>query len=318
MIFSEGNMDILYLGALLLAQAGISAKQFAMKKCGQVASGPFNSVCINLLRSVICLIVSVIIWLCADGGYTTAFGHVIIILSGIGTALNLFTWILSTRLVSLMLIESVSMIGSLIIPLILAPVLYNGDSVSVVQWIGCILVFVSVFLFMNKGSGEKKEGSLITKIIVVTLCALGTTVASVFKKYYTFHIADKQLGSIEYFTFMNFVTVLCVFVLLFAVYYALEKKRLRALLPEGEKAKVELPYKKVYLYILLAASALYVAELFTTYATGLPSAIFYPLSKGLTIVATFLLDVIVFKDKITVKKLIGLGVVIIAIILVNI
>lgn len=310
-------MDILYLGALLLAQAGISAKQFAMKKCGQVASGAFNSVCINLMRSVICLAVSLVIWLCMDGGYTTAFGHFVIILSGIGTAVNLFTWILSTRLVSLMLIESVSMIGSLIIPLILAPVLYNGDEVSVAQWIGCILIFASVFLFMNKGSGEKKGGSLIGKIVVVTLCALGTTVASVFKKYYTFHISDNGLGSVEYFTFMNFVTVLGVFIFLFAIYYALEKKRIGASLPEGQRVRVELPYKKVYAYILLAATALYVAELFTTYASGLPSAIFYPLSKGLTVVATFLLDVIVFKDKITLKKLIGLAIVIIAIILVN-
>ncbi len=310
-------MEILFYGALLLAQAGISAKQFAMKKCGQLAGGPFNSVCINLMRSAICLAVSVIIWLCVGGGYTTAFGHLIIIISGIGTAVNLFTWILSTRLVSLILIESVSMIGSLVIPLILAPVLYDGDSVSFVQWIGCVLVFVSVFLFMNKSSGEKKKGSLITKIVVVTLCALGTTVASVFKKYYTFHISDKGHGSIEYFTLVNFVTVLAVFVILFVIYYAIEKRRLGALMPEGDRKKVELPYKKVYAYILIAAAALYVAELFTTYASGLPSAIFYPLSKGLTVLATFLLDVIAFKDKITLKKIIGLGVVIIAIVLVN-
>ena len=311
-------MDILFLGALLLAQAGISAKQYAMKKCGQVASGPFNSVCINLMRSAICLIVSIIIWLAMGGGYTNAFGHFIIVLSGIGTALNLFTWILSTRLVSLILIESVTMIGSLIAPLVLAPVLYDGDRVSIVQWIGCILIFASVFFFINKGDGQKKEGSLLTKIVVVILCALGATVASVFKKYYNFHIFEKGLGSVEYFTFISFVTVLCFFAVLFVIYYRIEKNKATALALDGERASVELPYKRVYVYILIAASALYVAELFMTYASGLPSAIYYPLSKGLAVLATFLLDVIVFKDKVTAKKIIGLCIVIIAIILVNI
>ena len=308
-------MDILFYGALVLAQSGITAKQFAMKKCGQVAAGPFNSVCINLMRSSICLIVSVIIWLLMGGETTTAFGHLIIILSGIGTALNLFTWILSTRLVSLILIESVTMIGSLVVPLVLAPILYDGDSVSPIQWVGCILIFVSVFLFVNKGNDAKKEGSLITKIVVVTFCALGATVAALFKKYYTYHISDKGLGSIEYFTFMNFVTVLSFFMILFVIYYSLEKKRLSAL--DGVPKRVELPYKKVFVYIIIAASALYVAELFSVYAAQLPSAIYYPLSKGLAVLSTFLLDVIVFKDKVTVKKIIGLGIVIIAIILVN-
>lgn len=49
----------------------------------------------------------------------------------------------------------------------------------------------------------------------------------------------------------------------------------------------------------------------------LPSAIYYPLAKGLTVGCTFLLDVIVFKDKVTVKKIIGFFVLIAAIILIN-
>jgi multidrug transporter EmrE-like cation transporter len=94
-----------------------------------------------------------------------------------------------------------------------------------------------------------------------------------------------------------------------------EKKRVA--LTDGQSGKVELPYKRVLVYIIMAATALYVAELFSVYAAQLPSAIYYPLSKGLAVLATFLLDVIVFKDKVTVKKIIGLCLVIIAIVLVN-
>ena len=40
-------------------------------------------------------------------------------------------------------------------------------------------------------------------------------------------------------------------------------------------------------------------------------------SKGITVLCTFLLDVIVFKDKVTYKKLIGLAMVMVAIVLVT-
>ena len=310
-------MKFMLYGALLLAQAGTSAKQFAMKRCGKIAPGAFNSVCINLARSLICLAVSMIIWLSTGGGATTFLGHLIIIIAGIGTAFNLFTWILSSQFVSLTLIESVSMIGSMVIPLILAPYLYDGDTVSLIQWLGCLLVFVSVFFFMNKENKSEKKGNTLQKIVIVLICAISTTLASIFKKYYTYHITAKGLGSIEYFTFINFVTVLAVFLLLFAVYYTSEKKRAAVTCTEGERPSVEFPYKRVWIYILVAGVALYVNELFTSYAAQLPSAIYYPLARGLTVGCTFLLDVIAFKDKVTVKKIIGFFIVIAAIILIN-
>ena len=37
-------MDLMLYGALLLAQAGTGAKQYAMKNCGRLAPGAFNSV----------------------------------------------------------------------------------------------------------------------------------------------------------------------------------------------------------------------------------------------------------------------------------
>ena len=287
-----------------------------MKHCGRLAPGPFNSVCINMARSVICLLVSIIIWLVADGSGTTFFGHVIIILAGIGTAFNLFTWILSSRIVSLTLIECLFMIGSLVVPLVLAPYLYEGERVSLIQWIGCALVFVSVFLFMDTRGNSKHEGKKFSKIVILTVATLSITVSSVFRKYYTFHITAKGLGSIEYFTFINFVTVLLVFLVLFLVYYSIEKRKLK-LCEFKERRRVEFPYKKVWIFILIAAASLYVNELFSSYAAQLPSAIYYPLSKGLTVVCTFLLDVIVFHDKVNLKKLLGVATVVLAIVLVN-
>ena len=299
--------------ALVLAQLGTSGKQYAMKNCGRLTPGPFNSICINAMRALICLAVSAVICLVSGGGTTTPLGYLIIIISGVATAFNLFTWILSSRLVSLTLLESVCMMGSLVLPLILAPYIFNGERVSLWQWIGCALVIVSVFLFMNKSEkGAKREGSLISKIAIVAFCAIALTTTTIFKKLYVINIEANGLGNVEYFTFINFVTVLAVFAILFVIYYARERKRATA-----ENRGVELPYKKVWAYILIAAAALYLNELFTVYANQLPAAIYLPLSKGLAVGCTFLLDITVFKDKVTLRKLIGLVTVTAAIILVN-
>ncbi len=300
--------------ALILAQAGTSAKQYAMKVCGKRAPGAFNSVCINMLRSAICLIVSLVIWLISGMGTTNFTGHIIIIFSGIGTAIGLFVWILASRLVSLTLIDSLSMIGSMVLPMVLAPYIYKGESVSPMQWVGCALVFVAVFLFMKKDTSKKEEASPIVIFLILFFNVLGTSVTTILKKYYTFYFTSNELGTIEYFTFISFVTVLVFFAIFFAICVLKEK---RSSEKTGEVFTISFPFKAVRVFVLIAAAALYVNELFTVYAQGnLESAVYLPLAKGLTVAGTFLLD-LAFGDKLTLKKVLGLIAIIAAIILVN-
>ncbi len=305
--------------SLIMVQLGTTGKQYSMKNCGRLAPGAFNTICINMLRAAICIVIGLIMWLVSGGGGVTNFwGHVIIILAGLGTALNLFTWIPASRMVSLTLIETLFMVGTMVVPLILTPYLYNGETVSLIQWIGCALIFASAFLFMNKSNGTAHEGTLFQKIITLTGCVAGITVTTVLKKYYSTHFTDNGLGSPEYFSFINFATVLGAFLILFVIYYFIERRNLASAVPAGEKVHVELPYKKVWFYIPIAAGSLCLNEVFMLYAaTELPAAIYFPLSKGLTVACTFLLDVLLFKEKVTVKKLIGVGVIIVALILVN-
>ena len=307
-------MTLLLYGALIITQIGICAKQFAMKKCAERAKGGFNSLCINLARSAICLLVSLIIWLVTDGAGTNTLGLALSIGAGVGTALNLYTWILSAQRVSLILIEGASTVGGLILPLIFAPFLYNGDSVSVLQWVGTALVVISIFLFSKSGAKKAEKSGVLGSIILVSVCALGGAVSSVFRKLYSFHIAEKALGSIEFFTFISFVAVFLLFALVFPFYYGKEKQKITA---EEKGGRVELPYKRVWLFILIAAISLYACELFSSYASALPSAVYYPVSRALTILGTFLLDTLVFKEKVTPKNLAGLALLLTAVVLIN-
>ncbi len=307
-------MELLLWGALLLSQTGTSAKQYAMKKCGMVAPGALNSTRINLIRAVICIAVSLGIWLVSDRSGSTLLGVGISIAAGVGTALNLFTWILSSQRISMTLIEGICTIGTVILPLFLAPYLYGGESVSLTQWIGTALVIVALLLFGGKDTRKKEKASIWGSVVIIFVCALGATVASVAKKYYTFHVTANGLGSVEFFTLISFVTVLCTFVVLYLIYSQVER---RASAQAGCDASAPFPYRRVLPFVLIAAVALYVTELFAAYASKLPSAIYYPATKAMIIIGCFLLDSIVFKERITLKKVIGLTVLLVAVVLIN-
>lgn len=301
--------------ALVLSQVGITLKMFAMKMCGKRAGGAFNSVCINTLRAAICLAVSILVWLIAGGEGTTWLGHLIILLSGLGTAVNLFTWILATRAVSLTLLEITCMIGSMLVPMALAPHLFGGEQVALHQWLGGVLVLIGAVLFIQKDTDGVRDGTPFYKAMITVSCALSVTAATLGKKLYSVHIEAKGLGSAEYFTFMSFVVVVAFFAILFAVFYQKERRMLRS--TGAADARVELPYGRVWHLVLLAALSLYACELLTVYANRLPAAVYLPLSKGLNIGCTFLLDVLVFKDKVNARKLIALATVMLAVVIVN-
>ena len=229
--------------------------------------------------------------------------------------MNLFAWILTSQYLSMTLIEEICMLGTLVLPLFLAPYLYHGDSVSTVQWIGAILILVSILFFAKKGQRKNGKAGL-RSILMLVICALGATVAAISKKLYSFYIVEAGLGSIEFFTFVSFCSVFVIFALLFPICYRIEAVRLSAN-AGNERVRVKLPYRRVWHFILIAATGLYVTEFFIATASALPSAIYYPASKAIAVLGTFLLDTVVFKDKITLKKTIGLALLLVAIVLIN-
>lgn len=119
-----------------------------MKKAGLGAKGNYNSVRINFIRSAICLIVSLAVFFAAGASFTADFLW-ICLLSGAANALSMFSWIICSEKANLVLVEIFSLIGSVAVPLILSPALY-GESVSLINIIGVILLFIAAVIFSIK------------------------------------------------------------------------------------------------------------------------------------------------------------------------
>jgi drug/metabolite transporter (DMT)-like permease len=119
-------------------------------------------------------------------------------------------------------------------------------------------------------------------------------------------------GSSESFQFYTFLFATATLLIVSLILHIIDKKNLQS-------QDVPKFNKRVLLYTFLAIVTLYFCNFFSKLSTEfLPQTVFYPLSYIIAMPLTFLVDVIVFKEKITPLNIIGLLLVITAGVLVNI
>lgn len=306
-----------YLFLIFASLAGIS-KVVAMKQSGKVCSGEYNSVRINSFRALICFIVSVCTFFVTGAKFQGEYLW-ICFLSGISNAVMMFVWILCTQRMGLIFVETFCLIGSTAIPVLISPFLYANEGVSLLQWIGVACLFSAViFLSLKvektsqtdgdcKAEGVKQKPFDFLTVVYVILLIASNVGVSVTQKLY-----PSRVGS-EYTAFFNLATFTVIF-LCFALVLAFGKIfKKKSLLPDNPSS-----WKKLFLLIAVAAVMIYLYQYLSTLAAAaLPSAVFYPLARGISMFLTVVCDVLLFKQKITKNIVISLIFIFAAIILTN-
>lgn len=297
-------MGYLYLAISKFCGA---AKMAAMKNCGNADDSTGTSVKVNAVRSGIILVVSVIVF--AVSRAATADGVWIAALSGVSNALNMLSWLVCATAVSLCIVETFVMIGSVVVPLALSPLLYAGETVSAAQWAGAGVILAAVVLFcVGRDVKFGKKG-----IVWIAVCTLSSAGCNVTAKLYAV-----RAGS-EYVAFLNLVTFVIVFAF-FAVVAAITVLKNRKKTdsaadsePVEDSGRAEekdpqpreffgLP-KRTYFRIAIAAVGMYATNYFMTLAAGaLTSGVLYPLSYGAGFVLTAIMDTVFFKQKLTLPR----------------
>lgn len=303
-------MGYLYLAISKFCGA---AKMAAMKNCGNADDSTGTSVKVNAVRSGIILVVSVIVF--AVSRAATADGVWIAALSGVSNALNMLSWLVCATAVSLCIVETFVMIGSVVFPLALSPLLYAGETVSAAQWAGAGVILAAVVLFcVGRDVKFGKKG-----IVWIAVCTLSSAGCNVTAKLYAV-----RAGS-EYVAFFNLVTFVIVFAFFAVVAAITVLKDRKKTDPATDSEPVEdsgraadsgraeekdpqpreffgLP-KRTYFRIAIAAVGMYATNYFMTLAAGaLPSGVLYPLSYGAGFVLTAIMDTVFFKQKLTLPR----------------
>lgn len=295
------------MGYLFLFISKIIAvlKSVFVKKCGTIAVGFKNNVLTNLIRAFGCFIVSLIMCLIVGFSKMDCVGLTLSILSGVANGLFLCVWLYAVTSVSVCTVEVFSMVGGVVVPLLLSPLLISGTTLTALKLIGATLLLIAVFAFSKGGISGKFNALTVTSLIACLICNATVMITQTCYSHYS-------IGSGEDFQFYTFLFASLTLIIFYLILSAFSKNKS----DKKEKPKFN---KTALIFIFLAIITLYFTNFFSKLSTEyLPQTVFYPLSYVIAMPLTFLVDVVVFKEKITKLNVLGLLLVVSAGVLVNI
>lgn len=182
--------------------------------------------------------------------------------------------------------------------------IYRHELPQIQQVIGLILMIITFILSVDL---RKDSGMTLKWILVVAGSFVGMGMIGVFQ---TIHQVSEFKSEINGFLFWAFVFSFIMFALLYIPYMIKDKK---------ENRKREKFNYKDWSLMLITGIIIGAINLINLYLSGaMPSVIFFPIVNGGVIVLSGLASLIVFKEKLSPKKLAGLIIGIIATCLIGI
>lgn len=286
------NLALLLIISMLSALTATTLSKFYTKDLGADLS-------VSMLLSAVSGAVAVLIFLVWNDGFSVSL---FTLLLGLGFGLITATQTVS-RLKALdlgpMSYTELFLSSSMIIPA-LSGTMFFGESISVWQIIGLVLTLCSFVLALEK-NGEKKKAS-IKWLVFCLLVFLTTGSIGVLQKVHQSSNFKLELNGflIVAFSTSSIVSLVATLVL---------RKPLREKLKDKNLAKI------ILISVFFGAFVAVNNKLNLFLSGKLDSALFFPLVNGGGLVLTTLSALILFKEKLSIKRSIGVLVGLVAVIL---
>ena len=293
-------MAYLFLTISLLAGA---TKGYCGKRTSGRIQGWHNAISANLLRMGLCILIGFGVVLFGGelaGLIPTGKALAIYALSGISTSVFVVTWLIAVRTSAYVLMNVFLMLG-VIVPMVLGSVCY-GEAIHWNQWVGLVVLLVATLLLCSYNNGIKQK--LTGKAFLVLLISgLANGVTSFSQKMLKYEVPG---GSAAVFNFYTYVFSAASLALVLLVYRRSAE----------EKAQPS-PIPSIMGYLVVMAISLFLNSFFLTKANSIPSAILYPLERGVSMILSGLMAALLFKEKMTVKAIVGLILAFIGLLIIN-
>lgn len=294
-------MGYLFLSISLLASI---TKGYCGKKIGNFAANVQSAVLLNLLRMSLCIVFGVLLVLGYNHGcYLTLNPKVLIIsaISGISTSVFSVTWLMSVRKNAYMMLDVFLMLSTLV-PMI-AGYFAFGENISANQWIGFFVLITAVVIMCSYNNSIKAKLSA-SSFLLLVICGLVSGLTDFSQKMFVKVLPDVPVSVFNLYTYI-FATVTLVIVYAF--------------ISSKEKAQFDKSSWKKYAYIVIMSVALIANSYFKTKAASyLDSAQLYPLNHGIALILSTLMASVLFKEKLTLKCVVGIFIAFIGIIVMNV
>lgn len=284
------------MGYLFLTIALLSgtAKGFCGKKTSQQVQGYKDALFTNSIRMVLCIFIGFAM-IVSKGDISVLKIDVktmfITTWSGITTSGFVVLWLLAVRKGAYMMMDVFLTMGVLI-PTVLSKIFFD-EAIKLNQWCGMGILLVAAVI-MCSYNNQIKEKLNVKSVIILILCGAANGLTDFSQKMFV----KTTTGDVAVF---NFYTYVFSAIVLFTVYF-IETGKKRA-----KKRQNTNLLKKTGGYVAVMAVCLFAYSYFKTLAAlYLPSVILYPLSQGAGLILSLFMSAIFFKEKLTVKCIVGI------------
>lgn len=297
-----------YLFLSLALAAGIT-KGYCGKKTSAAIVTNSDSMVMNLLRMVVCIFIGFLMILVQnDLPALIPNTNMLLVaaLSGIASAAFVVSWLLSVRTGAYMMVEVFLLIG-VMVPIVLCRIFF-GEEIGVWQIVGFVILLVAVYIMTTYNSSLKGKMS-IGAFVLLMICGISNGLADFSQKLF---VKTELDGNVAAFNFYTYVFAALTLVVAYLVFRALDKRS------GAEIRNPIIVIKPIWYYVLIMAVCLFAHSFFKTLAAGYIDAVqLYPLAQGCSVVLALLMSSIIFKEKITVKSIVGIGLSFVALLMIN-
>ena len=298
-------MGYLFLGFSLLA--GIT-KGYCGKKLGNTTEKTFDAVILNLVRMIFCIIIGLSL-IILQGNFTFLLPNtnslLIMAASGISTSLFVISWLLSVKVGAYMMVEVFVMI-SVLIPIITSSLLFS-ETISLNEWIGIALLVIAAYIMCSYNNSQSRKMSA-KAFIVLLLCCFSNGLTDLMQKLFVKTAPETPISIFNFYTYV-FSTLF-----LIPLLFVFSKEKMNS-----KSNNVKSTLLKSIGYIAVMSACLFIYSYFKTAAAGyLDATQLYPLSQGSALILSTVMATLIFKEKLTVKCVLGIATAFAGIIFINI
>lgn len=298
-------MGYLFLLVALLAGA---TKGYCGKKTSGYLSEYKDAMFINFIRMLFCLIIGFTVMIFNGNISSLAVDTqtlLITLCSGVTTSIFVVTWLISVKHGAYMMLDVFLMLD-VCIPIIGGKILYN-EPIKATQIIGLIILTVAVFIMCSYNNSIKKKIN-ITSFILLLLCGIANGFTDFSQKMFVNSSPNASIAVFNFYTYLFSAVTLLIFYIIFRNSNTSTEKK-----SEGKILG------KIIGYVAVMSVCLYINSFFKTKAAiYIPSVQLYPLNQGTALILSTFMSAVLFKEKLTVKCIIGIITSFIALIIINV
>lgn len=294
-------MGYVFLALALMAGA---TKGYCGKKTSGFVSGFRDSMLANMIRMLLCIAIGMVLILAGDhGAMLKPSGTLLLIsaLSGVSTTVFVVTWLVSVKKSAYMMLDVFLMLGVLV-PLV-AGNIWLDEAVKPTQWLGLGVLLVAAYIMCSYNNSIKEKITL-SSFLLLMLCGFANGITDFSQKLFVNQLPDVPASVFNFYTYV----------------FSAISLTLAFLLTKGKgencgKSNVQ----KIFGYILVMAICLFAnSYLKTLAAEHLDSVLLYPLNQGASLILSSAMSVILFREKMTIKGIVGIVTAFLGLLIINV